>query len=96
MKLWVKVTISNAPFRTFNIGNNKSVKLSVYNEAIEAALGKKGIKDMKELLPLQLGDLPDALIVSSELEKATGYKPATPVIEGVAAVVKWYRKYFQV
>ena len=50
---------------------------------------------MKELLPLQLGDLPDALIDSSELEKATGYKSATPVIEGVAALVKWYRKYFQ-
>jgi UDP-glucuronate 4-epimerase len=84
---------SNAPFRIFNIGNNNPVKLSAYIEAIEAALGKKAIKD---LLPLQAGDVPDTFADSSELEKATGYKPATPVTEGVAAFVQWYKEYFQV
>lgn len=77
------------------IGNNKPVKLSAYNEATEPPLGKKGMKDVKELLPLQVGDLPD-FIDSSELEKVLGYKTDTPLTEGIAAVVKWYRKYFQV
>lgn len=84
---------SNAPFRIFNIGNNNPVKLSAYIEAIEEALGKKAIKD---LLPLQPGDVPDTYAASSELEKATGYKPATPVKEGVANFVKWYRDFYKV
>jgi UDP-glucuronate 4-epimerase len=84
---------SNAPFRIFNIGNNNPVKLSVYIEAIEDALGRKAIKD---LLPLQPGDVPDTYADSSELEKATGYKPTTTVKEGVAAFVQWYREYYQV
>lgn len=84
---------SSAPFRIFNIGNNNPVKLSSYIEAIESALGMKAIKD---LLPLQLGDVPDTYADSSELERATGYKPATPVGEGVAAFVSWYREYFKI
>lgn len=84
---------SNAPFRIFNIGNNNPVKLSAYIEAIEEALGKKAIKD---LLPLQPGDVPDTYADSSELEKAIGYKPATPVKEGVANFVKWYREFYKV
>jgi UDP-glucuronate 4-epimerase len=84
---------SNAPYRIFNIGNNNPIKLSAYIEAIEAALGKKALID---LLPLQPGDVPDTFADSSELEKATGYKPTTPVTEGVAAFVQWYRQYFRV
>ncbi|MBE0505960.1 MAG: NAD-dependent epimerase [Marinospirillum sp.] len=84
---------SNAPFRIFNIGNNNPVKLSAYIEAIEEALGKKAIKD---LLPLQPGDVPDTYADSSELEKATGYKPATPVKEGVANFVRWYQEFYKV
>ncbi len=83
---------SNAPFRIFNIGNNNPVKLSAYIEAIEVALGKKAIKD---LLPLQAGDVPDTFADSSELEKATGYKPATTVNEGVVSFVNWYLHYFK-
>ena len=84
---------SYAPYRVFNIGNNNPVKLSAYIEAIEDALGKKAIKD---LLPLQPGDVPDTYADSSELEKATGYKPATPVKKGVANFVKWYREFYKV
>lgn len=84
---------SNAPFRIFNIGNNKPIKLSAYIEAIEAELSKKANLDM---LPLQAGDVPDTFADSTELEKATGYKPTTPITEGVAAFVQWYRHYFQV
>ncbi|MFC3285757.1 NAD-dependent epimerase [Litchfieldella rifensis] len=82
---------SNAPYRLFNIGNNNPVKLSAYIEAIEEALGKKAIKD---LLPLQPGDVPDTYADSTELERAVGYKPATPVTEGVARFVEWYQEFY--
>lgn len=84
---------SNAPFRLYNIGNNDPVKLSAYIEAIEKALDKRAIK---ELLPLQPGDVPDTYADSSELERAVGYKPATSVKEGVANFVAWYRDYYAV
>lgn len=84
---------SDAPFRLYNIGNNDPIKLSAYIEAVEEALGKKAIKD---LLPLQPGDVPDTYADSSELERAVGYKPATPVKQGVANFVAWYRDYYKV
>ena len=84
---------SNAPYRIFNIGNNNPVKLSAYIEALEEALGMEAIK---ELLPLQPGDVPDTYADASELERAVGYKPATPVKLGVARFVEWYREYYQV
>lgn len=82
---------SNAPFRIFNIGNNAPVKLTEYIEAVEEAVGKKAIK---ELLPLQPGDVPDTYADVSELVAAVGYKPATPVREGVRNFVNWYRSYY--
>jgi UDP-glucuronate 4-epimerase len=84
---------SNAPFRLLNIGNNAPVQLTEYVEAIEEALGKKAIR---ELLPLQPGDVPNTFADVSALMKATGYRPATPVRQGVASFVKWYREYFNV
>ncbi|MCB1838497.1 MAG: nucleotide sugar epimerase, partial [Alcanivoracaceae bacterium] len=83
---------SNAPFRIFNIGNNNPVKLTEYIEAIEKATGKTAIK---ELLPLQPGDVPDTYADVSELERSVGYKPATTVTEGVANFVAWYRDFYK-
>ena len=84
---------SNAPFRIFNIGNNAPVKLTEYIEATEQAIGKKAIKEM---LPLQPGDVPDTYADVSELVNAIGYKPATPVKVGVKAFIDWYRQYYDV
>jgi len=84
---------SNAPFRLYNIGNNAPVKLMEYVAALEEALGKRA---ERELLPLQPGDVPDTFADVSELERAVGYKPATPVRDGVAAFVDWYRGYYGV
>jgi UDP-glucuronate 4-epimerase len=84
---------SNAPYRIYNIGNNDPVKLSVYVEAVEKALGKKATI---ELLPLQPGDVPSTYADSSELEAAVGFKPATSVEDGVARFVSWYRSYYKV
>ena len=82
---------SNAPFRLFNIGNNDPVSIGVYIEAIEKALGKKAIK---ELLPLQPGDVLDTYADSGELEKMVGYKPSTPVLKGITNFIEWYRDYY--
>jgi UDP-glucuronate 4-epimerase len=82
---------SNAPFRLLNIGNNAPVQLTEYVEAIEEALGKKATR---ELLPLQPGDVPNTFADVSALVQAVGYRPATPVRQGVASFVKWYREYF--
>ncbi|MCF6117298.1 NAD-dependent epimerase [Mesorhizobium muleiense] len=84
---------SNAPWRIFNIGNNNPVKLTAYVEALEEALGRKAAV---ELLPLQLGDVPDTYADVSGLVHAVGYKPDTPVTLGVRKFVDWYLGYFGV
>jgi UDP-glucuronate 4-epimerase len=82
---------SAAPWRLFNIGNNNPVTLEAYVNALETALG---VTAKRELLPLQPGDVPDTYADSSALKEAVGYQPATPVEEGVARFVEWYRGYY--
>ena len=84
---------SNAPFRIYNIGNNKPVELLEYVAAIEEATGRKSIR---EYLPMQPGDVPDTWADVSDLEREMGYRPNTPVREGVARFVNWYRSYYGV
>lgn len=84
---------SNAPYRIFNIGNNSPVKLTEYINAIEEAVGQKAIKEM---LPLQAGDVPDSYADAAELVKAVGYKPSTSVKEGISRFVDWYRAHYRV
>jgi len=83
---------SKAPFRIYNIGNNAPVDLSRYIEVLEDALG---IKAQRNLLPLQLGDVPDTHADVEDLMRDVGYKPATPVEQGVRAFVEWYRGYYR-
>jgi UDP-glucuronate 4-epimerase len=64
-----------------------------YIAALEKALGKKA--DM-EMLPLQPGDVPDTYADTGDLVRDFGYKPATPVEQGVARFVDWYRGYYKV
>lgn len=82
---------SNAPYRIFNIGNNDPTHLTAYVDAIEEAVGRKAIRTF---LPLQAGDVPNTFADVTTLEKAVNYRPATPVREGVANFVRWYRDYF--
>jgi len=82
---------SKAPFRLYNIGNNAPVELSRYIEVLEEALG---VKAQRNLLPMQLGDVPDTYADVDDLMRDVGYKPATPVEQGVRAFVEWYRGYY--
>ncbi|THF63677.1 NAD-dependent epimerase [Pseudothauera nasutitermitis] len=84
---------SNVPYRVFNIGNHDPVALMAFVEAIEAALGRKAEKNF---LPLQDGDVPATHADTAELNAWTGFSPATPVADGVARFVAWYRGYYGV
>ncbi|NMG53983.1 NAD-dependent epimerase [Aromatoleum aromaticum] len=83
---------SNAPYRVFNIGNHDPVELMAFIEAIEDAIGRKAEKNF---LPLQDGDVPATYADTAELDAWTGFAPATPVPEGVARFVAWYRDYYR-
>jgi UDP-glucuronate 4-epimerase len=82
---------SRAPWRIFNIGNNKRVELMAYIRAIEKALGREAKLD---LLPMQAGDVQATEADTSLLSAAVGFRPDTPVEEGVRRFVEWYLDYY--
>jgi UDP-glucuronate 4-epimerase len=84
---------SSAPWRIYNIGNNQPVELMDFIVAIEQALGKAAVK---ELLPLQPGDVLDTYASMDELVEQFQYQPATTVKEGIKQFVDWYRIYYKV
>lgn len=84
---------SKAPYRIYNIGSNRPVELLRYIEVLEDCLGKKAEKN---LLPLQPGDVPDTYADVDALVDDVGYRPSTPVEEGVSRFVDWYRGYYNV
>ncbi|BAK66259.1 conserved hypothetical protein [Sphingobium sp. SYK-6] len=80
-----------APWRIVNIGNSRQERLSDFIDAVEAATGRKVIRN---LLPMQAGDVPATWADCSLLERLTGYRPATDMREGVAQFVEWYRGHY--
>jgi len=83
---------SNAPYRLYNIGNNQPVELMKYIQTLEQCLGKKAELN---LLPLQVGDVPDTYADVEALVRDVGYKPATPVEVGIRNFVDWYLSYYE-
>jgi UDP-glucuronate 4-epimerase len=84
---------SPAPYKIYNIGNNSPVKLLDFIEAIEKASGKKAIRNM---MPIQDGDVPATWADVDDLVSNLGYKPGTDINKGVGNFVKWYREYYSV
>ena len=84
---------SRAPYRIYNIGNNNPVELEYFIEVIEKAIGKKA---QKEFLPMQMGDVPATCAEVDDLAQAVGFSPSTPIEEGVARFVEWYKWYHKV
>ena len=84
---------SRAPYRLFNIGNNRPVELMHCIEVLERTLGRKAKLD---LLPMQPGDVPSTMADVGELERAVGFRPKTTIEEGIAAFVEWYMAYYGV
>ncbi len=84
---------SRAPYRIYNIGNNNPVELLTFIETLEGALG---LKSSKNFLTLQPGDVPATCADVDDLMLDVGFKPSTPVREGIQRFVSWYREYYGV
>lgn len=84
---------SYAPWKIYNIGNNKPVELMRYIEVLEKCLGKKA---EKILLPMQPGDVPATYADIGDLVRDTGFHPSTTLEEWIPKFVKWYREYYRV
>ena len=84
---------SKAPYRIYNIGSNQPCELLKYIEVIEQCVGKKAIKNM---LPMQPGDVLATYADVDALIKDVDYKPSTKLEDGVANFVNWYREFYKV
>jgi UDP-glucuronate 4-epimerase len=84
---------SRAPYRLYNIGCHRPIELMRYIEVLEGCLGRKAIKN---LLPMQAGDVPDTYADVDGLARDVGYRPTTTIEDGVARFVEWYRGYYRV
>jgi UDP-glucuronate 4-epimerase len=83
---------SAAPARIYNIGNHRPVDLLTYIETIEKALGKKAIRNM---LPIQPGDVEETAADIDSLDADIGFRPSTPLEVGVPRFVEWYLKHYR-
>jgi UDP-glucuronate 4-epimerase len=84
---------SAAPWRVYNIGNNQAIEITKLVELLEAALGRSAIK---ELAPMQPGDVPETCADIDDLMRDVGFKPATPIEEGIRRFVAWYREFYPI
>ena len=84
---------TGGPYRLFNIGNNQPEKLMDFIGLLENAIGKIA---QKEFLPMQAGDVKATFADTSALEAWVGFKPNTPLKDGVGKFVNWYRQYYGV
>ncbi|AQQ09175.1 dTDP-glucose 4,6-dehydratase [Sedimentisphaera cyanobacteriorum] len=84
---------SIAPFKVYNIGNSSPVRLMDFIEAIEKAAGKQAQKNM---MPIQPGDVPATWADVTDLTEDLGYRPNTPIQDGVRRFVQWYREFYNV
>ena len=83
---------SKSPWRIYNIGNNKPIKLMDYIDALEKNLGKKANINF---LPLQLGDVPDTCADINNIKEKFNYQPSISITEGVAKFILWYKEYYK-
>jgi UDP-glucuronate 4-epimerase len=84
---------SKAPYKIYNIGNNQPVELMRFIEVLEDCLG---IKANKNMLPIQMGDVPATYADVDDLIKDVGFKPNTPIEKGIESFVNWYKSYYQI
>ncbi len=81
---------SSAPWRVYNIGNNNPVELLEVVELLEKSIGKKAIR---ELAPMQPGDVPATYANVDDLMRDADFRPSTPIADGIARFIDWYRAY---
>lgn len=81
---------STAPWRIYNIGNNRTVEISRVVELLEQEFGRKAII---ELVPMQPGDVPESCADVDDLMRDVGFRPSTPIEQGLRDFAAWYRDY---
>lgn len=84
---------SFAPYKVFNIGNNKPVELLRFIEVLEEKLGEKA---KKNLMPIQPGDVPETYADIEALENEVGFRPSTSIEKGIGNFVEWYKEYYKI
>jgi UDP-glucuronate 4-epimerase len=84
---------SPAPYRIYNIGNHSPVKLGYFIDCIEKAAGRKAVRN---LLPMQPGDVQATCADISDLARDAGFNPATPIEVGIRRFVDWYRSFYKI
>jgi UDP-glucuronate 4-epimerase len=82
---------SNAPYRLYNIGNNRPEKLLRMIEVLEGCLGRTAVKNM---LPMQAGDVKATAADVDDLMRDVGFSPSTPIEVGIQRFVEWFREYY--
>ena len=87
------VTAAIAPYKIYNIGNNRPITLRRFITAIENACGKKAIEN---LLPMQPGDVPITYADINKLQEEVGFVPKTSIEHGIEKFVEWYREYYHI
>ncbi len=83
---------SSAPYRLYNIGNNRPIELALFIELLEESLGRTAIKNF---LPMQPGEVLETYADVTDLADAVGFSPATPIEEGLARFTRWYQEYYR-
>jgi UDP-glucuronate 4-epimerase len=81
-----------APAAIYNIGNHDAVELEDFIAALERLLGRRAVRDYQ---PMQAGDVPATYASIERLRALTGFAPSTPLAEGLARFVAWYRDYYR-
>lgn len=84
---------SSAPYKIYNIGNHNPVELARFIEVLETELGKKAVRNM---LPIQPGDVPATYADVDDLTRDVGFKPSTSIEQGIRNFVAWYREYYRI
>jgi UDP-glucuronate 4-epimerase len=83
---------SSAPWRLYNIGNNRSVEVTRVVDLLERELGRTAVKELVEMQP---GDVPETCADIDDLMRDVGFKPATAIETGIARFVAWYREFYR-
>jgi UDP-glucuronate 4-epimerase len=84
---------SSAAYRVYNLGNGNPVELLDFIRAIEMHLGKTAVLDLQ---PMQPGDVPATAAYVDDLQREFGWRPSTPVVEGIGKFIAWYREWYKV
>ena len=88
-----KLSESFAPYKIYNIGNNKPVQLEIFISVLEDKIGKKAVRNYMEMQP---GDVVRTYADTSDLEKTIDFKPSTSIEEGMEKFIDWYKKFYKI